>query len=95
MALIKQPMIANIPTIRIPDDKPTANISNGIKPINPKSKIVHPTIVRVLPMFASNRQLNFFEVFTVNPSIFVVAIAHPRSLKGLTKIRFRSICHQN
>jgi hypothetical protein len=56
---------------------------------------VHPTIVRVLPMFASNRQLNFFEVFTVNPSIFVVAIAHPRSLKGLTKIRFRSICHQN
>jgi len=58
-----------IPTMRIPDDKPSANISKGIKPINPKAKVIQPIIASVLPTFISNRQLNSFEVFTKNPKI--------------------------
>ena len=63
MALSKQPIIANVAITRIPDDKPTAKISKGISPINPMTMSKHPIIIRVLPTFISNRQLNSFEVF--------------------------------
>ena len=69
MALSKQPIIANVAITRIPDDKPTANISKGISPINPTNMTKHPIIVSVLPTFISNRQLNCVEIFIRNPNI--------------------------
>jgi len=80
MALIKQPIIATIPIIRIPDDNPNANISKGINPMNPKIRTMLPIIVSVLPTFISNWQLNSFEVFTRNPKILLAEIDN-QSLK--------------
>ncbi len=69
MALSKQPVIATIAIIRIPDDIPNANTSMGNNPIDPQIKATHPITVRVLPTSISNRQLNCFEVLTRNPNI--------------------------
>jgi hypothetical protein len=75
MALSRQPVIATIAMIRIPDEIPNANVSKGINPRVPKIKATHPIIVSELPTFISNRQLNSFEVFTLNLKILVAAFA--------------------
>ncbi len=67
MALSRQPVIATIAMIRMPDEIPNENISNGINPRDPKIKATHPIMVSELPTFISKRQLNSFEVFTINP----------------------------
>lgn len=70
MALIKQPKIATIAITRIPDDKPNANISNGINPMNPIKRTIQPKMVIELPTLISNWHLSSFEVFTINPKQF-------------------------
>jgi hypothetical protein len=79
MALSRQPEIAAIAMIRIPDEIPNANESKGNNPRDPKIKPTHPIMVSELPTFISRRQLNSFEVFTRIPKILVAAIAN-RSL---------------
>lgn len=79
MALSRQPVMATIAMMRIPDEIPNANISNGNNPRDPKTKATHPIMVSELPTFISRRQLNCFGVFTLNLKILVAAIAN-RSL---------------
>ena len=79
MALNRQPVIATIAMIRMPDEIPNANDSKGINPRDPQIKATHPNIVSELPTFISNRQLNCFEVFTRNPEIQLSTIPN-RSL---------------
>jgi hypothetical protein len=74
MALNRQPVIATIAIILMPDDIPNANVSNGNNPRDPKIRATHPIIVSKLPTFISNRQLNCFEVFTRNPLIYLSTI---------------------
>ncbi len=74
MALSKQPEIASVPIIRIPDERPNSNISKGIKPSNPRLMIAHPIIINVLPTFISIRHLNCVDVFTRNPYIYLATI---------------------
>jgi hypothetical protein len=74
MALSRQPVIATIAMMRIPDESPNANDSKGINPTEPQIKATQPNVVSELPTFISNRQLNCFEVFTRNPKILVAAI---------------------
>ncbi|UOA07966.1 hypothetical protein [Methylobacter sp. S3L5C] len=56
MALTKQPLIATIAMIRMPDESPNANVSKGNNPMAPKIKAMHPIIAIELPTFISNRQ---------------------------------------
>jgi hypothetical protein len=76
MALSKHPIMAIMPTMRMPEDKPRAKKSNGISSINPKANVIHPIIARVLPIIISNWQLNDFEKFTRNPNTLVAAMAN-------------------
>ena len=69
MALSRQPVIATIAMMRIPDESPNANDSKGIIPRNPNIKTTHPIMVSELPTFISRRQLNCFEVFIRNLDI--------------------------
>lgn len=77
MALKRQPEIATIAMIRIPDEIPMANESKGNNPRAPKIKPTHPIIVSELPTSISTRQLNSFDVFTRIPKILVATIANP------------------
>ncbi|MEQ1543590.1 MAG: hypothetical protein ABL924_00880 [Methyloglobulus sp.] len=76
MALNRQPVIATIAMIRIPDESPNANDSKEINPMDPQINATQPNIVSELPTFISNRQLNSFEVFTLNLKILVAGIAN-------------------
>jgi hypothetical protein len=71
MALNRQPVIATVAMMRMPDEIPNANDSKGINPRDPQIKPKHPITVSELPTYISSRQLNCFEVFTINPKIVV------------------------
>ena len=51
MALNKQPAIATVPIMRMPEDSPNENISISKIPINPNNIPKHATAVSVFPTY--------------------------------------------